>query len=178
MKNQFTVHVMPVSEGKEVEFKQTCYALDEATQLRFIIDLASDQSNPAIDVTKTSEKENVEFSSRTKTKVASGWQITVNKEAVYNFFILTDGTIKTEDLFKQLVQLAGDSISSAAFMRGSLKKFQQFAHALRQNLTTYKNFYGELSDDQKQWMRDNTNSFEEDQKAAKERAEKGVKNDN
>ncbi len=141
-KVEFKVMVNAV-EGEAIEANNTTsFKLSETKGLQFLIDIGADAGNPAIQVIKANPKEVIEFAKRTGAKAVNGFSVKVGGETVYNLYVLSNGAVAVENLFTQLADIAGHAVAEAGFLRTSIKKLQQFAHAVRQNIAAYKNSYG------------------------------------
>lgn len=111
-----------------------------------------------------------DYAERKRVKVVDGYSIKVADNVLYNVFILADGSHQFENLHADLLTLAGNVTQQASYLRGAVQSAQGHAHTVTNIAETYLHFYGDLTKDQRDWMKENRPSFEQAIEAAKQRA--------
>lgn len=111
-----------------------------------------------------------EYNRSTKQAATAGFQVKLNGVPAYSFFILPDGSIKQDNLFDIMITAVGNARQSEGMVRAMIDKAQRYACDVKRNIATYNHFYGELTEEQKAWMLENTVSYEHEMEVAKQRA--------
>lgn len=111
-----------------------------------------------------------DYKERKRKDVVGGYSIKIAGSVVHNVFIIADGTHEHEHLFTDLLELAGNATQQASYLRGAVQSAQGFAHTVKNYAETYKNFFGPLTPEHLDWMKNNLPTFEQALNDAKAKA--------
>lgn len=132
-------------------------------------DFGEDQKDPKVKFMSFTDEELVNFNSKIKdeTKAVAGFRISINDGVLFVVTKMSNGSIQAVNLFDELLDLSGNLRQADSFLRQSIDRAQRYAHDIKRNIATYNHFYGELTEDQKAWMLENTSSYEHEIEVAK-----------
>lgn len=173
------IHEAPVTiTSKQSEYsthKDTLFVNDKDTSIEIklnIFDFGENQKDPIIEITSFTANELTDFNSKlqSENKAAAGFKITINGGVIFIATKMVNGAIEVNNLFDELIDVAGSARQADAFLRSTIDRAQRYAHGAKQNLQTYNHFFGALTEDQKKWMEENTVSYEHEIAVAKESA--------
>jgi len=142
-------------EGQGVLINLNLHGIDEDKQ-------------PNILITRANTQQLREYNRSTKQNAKAGFQIQLNDVPAYGIFQFEDGSYKCDNLFDLMITAVGNARQAEGMTRAMIDRTQRYGHDVKRHLTAYKNFFGDLSEDQKQWMKENTLSYEEELAAHKQ----------